>query len=393
MSPSSPRNNLALLAVFLSRSASVSLVAPTLAELSKALGTTYEGAGSLVGVLFVGYTLAVLAAGVLADRIGRRPLLLLGAALNAACTASIAGATTLGQARLIAFGLGAAGIADLTATILLAEIGGSGRGRLLSFAHGAYAVAAVAVPLAAGAALDAGLGYRGLYLAVSAGNTALFVLLAASRGLGSLRLVADPAAPPPPLRSSMTLWLAFVVGFVYIAAESGLGVWMPTFFRDRHATSDTLAAASVAAFWATMTLGRIGLSAVVDRVHRGRLMRGLALAGAGLVAVGLAADDLPVTWACLVASGLCLSALVPLHQSVVAAAFPTSAGFALGLLGVATGAGGAFAPFAIGAVADAVDGSRGQGLAWALWLVPACLVTYALVAPRLAARGATVSRR
>ena len=393
MSPASPRNNLALLAVFLSRSASVSLVAPTLSELSKALGTTYEGAGSLVGVLFVGYTLAVLAGGVLADRVGRRPLLLAGAALNALCTAAVAGAATLGEARVIAFGLGAAGIADLTATILMAEAGGAGRGRLLSFAHGAYALAAVAVPLVAGDALDAGVGYGGLYLAVAAGNASLFLVLAASRGLGSARLATEAGAPAAPLRSSTTLWLAFVVGFVYIAAESGLGVWMPTFFRDHHATSGTVAAASVAAFWAAMTFGRIGLSAIVDHVHRGRLMRGLALAGAGLVGIGLAVDQLPVTWVCLVASGLCLSALVPLHQSVVAAAFPSSAGFALGLLGVATGAGGAFAPFVIGSVADAVDGSRGQGLACALWLVPACLVVYALVAPPLAARSPVVSRR
>jgi len=381
-----------LVSVFLSRSVSVSLFAPTLPAISEALGTTYEGAGSLVGVLFVGYTIAVAVGGPLADRIGRRPLLVGGAAMNLLATLSVAFVPDLATARIAAFAYGVAGIGDLTATVLLAEAGGRGSGRLLSFAHGAFALGAVVVPLSAGAALEAGVSFRVLYAVAASVNLGLLAALFATPRLGS-RGRGPAAAPPPPGRgvrqiaASPALAFGLASAFLYIAAEAGLAIWLPTLFRDRFDATATLASASVAAYWAAMFAGRIGLSRVVDRTDRGRLLAALGLAGAVACAAVLASPIPAVAFAGAVLAGLAMSACVPVIQSMVAAAFPREQGGAvLGALGVAIGAGGAFAPWAIGALADAVGGGApGEGLATAMWMNAAALAGLAAVGP-IAAR-------
>ena len=348
-----------------------------------AFGLSFEAAGALIGFLFAGYVVAVLVGGPLADRVGRRPLLRAGLALNLLATAAVAVVPDVWTLRLVAFTLGAAGIGDLTATMLLAGEGGPRSARSRGFGHGAYAVGAVLVPIVAGVALDTGVDFRTLYLGAACVNLATLVLV----------WVADPAGPRRPpdrarvhtrgLARSRTMHLALAAVFLYVCAEAGVSIWLPTWARASLDASDGVAAAFVAALWAAMSTGRLALGAIPDHLDRAGLVKRLASFAAVAVAAALLAPSVPLAMLAVLAAGLGMSGILPVVQGQVAAAFPGASGTVLGAMGVATGLGGAVAPWLVGALAEAGHGTPGERLGHAMWVIPLFLLVFAAVGARL----------
>jgi MFS family permease len=123
---------------------------------------------------------------------------------------------------------------------------------------------------------------------------------------------------------------------------------------------------------------------VVDRVDRGPLLVVLGAGGAAACAVTLASPFPAASFAGAALAGLAMSACVPVIQSMVATAFPEQGGAVLGTVGVAIGAGGAFAPWVIGAIADAAGGAPGEGLGTAMWMNAVALAGLAAVGPAAA---------
>jgi len=371
----------ALAAVFLSRALSCGLLAPAIPEISREFGVSYDQVGSLIALLYVGYTLTVLVAGRLADRIGRLPLLYGGAILNGLCTLAVAFAPGTGTLEVILFLFGVAGVGDMTATVVLADSGSGSNGRVLSYGHSGYAIGAVVAPLVAGWAFGAGIGYRTLFLATS-GLNALVVL-----GVAAVRLRERPHAPAQPGKSrsllrSPTVLLGLAAGFLYIASEAGTVMWMPTFLQDRHQMTPAVASAALSVFWILMAFGRIVLARPVDRArNRMGLLALLFLLGGASYAVGLATDSAALAFACVAATGLFYSVTYPLLQSCMTLDNPGAAGTVIGLLATGAGLSGALSQRVVGALADRLgDGTAASGLVAALWLVPVGLVAGALAA-------------
>jgi len=387
-----------LLAVFPSGSAAAGLLAPCLVAIAASLDTDYEGVGALVGAVYVGYALAVLAVGVLGHRVRTRSLLLAGASLQVVAVLAFAAAPTSGLAQIAAFAYGAAGTADLAATAILAGMGRERRGRVLSLAHGAYALGAVVVPLAAGAVLEAGVTWRVLFAAAAVVNAGVLAWVALS-GAGGRGAGAEVEAP----RAGAGLWreAEFRRGVLamglYIAAEVGPAIWLPAWFRDRFGASMPVAAASVAVFWASMTAGRLLLAHRVDGVGARVFVSRLAIVAAcAWVAVLLSGDE-AIAFAGVAFFGLAMSVCAPALQGFAAHPFPGSETPVMGWLATMSGGVGAVLPWTIGAVADHVQragdaAAPGDGLTLALCGGPVFLAAMAVVVRRAAVSPGDPSR-
>lgn len=382
------RSVASLLAVFPSRSAAAGLLAPCLPDIAASLGTAYEGVGSLVAAVYVGYALAVLAVGIAGHRARPRALLLGGAALQVLAVASFAVSPSLEWSRIAALAYGMAGVSDLAATAILAGMGGTRRGRLLTLAHGSYSLGAVIVPLAAGTVLEAGGTWRLLFAGAAGINLMVlgWVLLSGAGREAS----ANGSAPLP--GSGAGLWrvgefrLGVLAMALYIAGEVGPAIWLPTWFRDRFGASVPVAAASVAVLWASMTVGRVVLAHRVDRPDARRLVARLAVVSAAAWLAVLLSSNVAVAFVAVALFGLSMSVCAPALQGFSAHPFPGLETPVMGWLATMSGLVGAILPWTIGAAAERIQGGTpvgaGAGLTWALAAGPVFLVAMAVVVVR-----------
>lgn len=379
-----------LIGVFLSRSAASTLVPPCLPALAELYGVSYAGAGTLMATFFAAYTVAVVAASTWGRRVSRRRLLLAGAAFQVVATVGVGLAGSLPAARLAAVAFGFGGLADLLATAILADLGGARSGRLLSWAHGGFALGAVAVPALAGVALDAGVSPRTLFLCAAALNLGMLAWL-----WGTVRDVEPHAGGAPRgtvrrLGRDRAFRAGMAVLFLYILAEVVLSVWLPTWLGDRFGAGVTLASASLAVFWGTMLLGRVVSAPFVDRVPPLRLLAGAGGATVLVLAAMLAAPTAGLALAGVVAVGLAMASMVPVLQSRVVRRFPGASVQVLGLFGLASGVAGVASPWIVGRVAERVQAAGaagpGGGLTLAMALAPVAMAALLPLLPALGTR-------
>lgn len=230
-----------------------------------------------------------------ADRIGRRPVLLVSLLAYAALTAATAAADSVWSFALLQ-GLAQVAIGTeyaLAVLVVAEETPSAGRGRALGrlLVAGPLGAIFTAVLLGAGLAHTA-LGWRAFYLV----GAAPAVLLAAARvGLretGAFQAVA--AAGPPRVRLAACLARPFgrrvaslgAVNFlVKIPVTAGAGWWVYYAERERH-LSTGLVAVDLGAAYGIGTLGFYVCGRLVDRYGRRPVATVFVLAGCGL-GVGL----------------------------------------------------------------------------------------------------------
>jgi fucose permease len=180
--------------------------------------------------------------------------------------------------------------------------------RHLNWLHASWSVGATTGPIIMTAVLARGMGYRAGYaiLALALGAMALAFLATRrswdERGpaapvavAAATAAVAEPAAAPAPYENAWSalrrgrVWLQIAVFFLYTGLESSAGQWCFTLMREGRGLTVEAAGAWTAAYWGSLTAGRIALGFVIDRIGPDRLLRVAvvgAVIGAALFAAG-----------------------------------------------------------------------------------------------------------
>lgn len=313
-------------------------------------------------------------------RLGQRPTLAIGG-IGAATGALLLCLAPAAWASIGAcFLLGLAGsLIPSVVPAMLADIHGRHRDRALAELSAACYVFAVLAPLAMGASLALGLGWRGAVLAGVVIGLSILVVG---------RRAEIPDAPPVPTaagRLPAAYWAYWLLLALVVAIEFCVLLWAPAFLERVVGLAPATAASTAAVFALAMLAGRLAGSALVGRFPPVNLYAAslvVAIFGFGLywgggspwIAVpGLALIGLGVALLYPLSLGLALEAAGP-RGAAASARFMFAVGLAI-----------LTAPFLLGAVADHV------GLANAHLVIPALAVA-ALVglaaARRLAQRPA-----
>jgi fucose permease len=238
-------------------------------------------------------------------------------------------------------------IASVT-PVMLADIHGRHRDRALAELGAACYAFAVMAPLAMGASLALGFGWRGAVLmGVALGS--LILLVGRSARIPESAVAADRRGRLPPL-----YWVYWVLLALVVAVEFSVLLWAPAFLEIVVGLSPATAASTAALFALAMLVGRSAGSAVVGRIGAHRLyaaallvtLAGFALYWAGggpLLAVpGLFVLGLGTALLYPLTLGLALEAAGP--QGVAASArFMLAVGVAI-----------LTAPFLLGDLADRI---------------------------------------
>ncbi len=287
------------------------MVAPLIPHLSTVFGASARTIGLVVPGYMIPYGIATLFYGLLSDRLGRRPVMfasLLAFVVFTALTATAQSASQLIGWRLLT-GLGASGVVPLALALMGDLFPYEQRGRPLGWLFGAMAGGA-AFGATVGVILGAFVGWRVLFVGVSAGAASVFTLLLSYRGL----FHKPSAGPLLSFRDVFAGYRSLVAGgrglrtYAYVLwngiFHGGVFAWLGLYLAQRYGLGEVgiglaLLGYGIPGFLLGPTIGR-----AADRWGRRLLVpAGLVIAS---IAVAVLIPQIPLIMAPLMAATLSL---------------------------------------------------------------------------------------
>lgn len=347
-------------------------------EVKIEFGVSNTQASLMHSLFMVGIAFSGLFLGFLADKFGRKKTLILGLAMFAtSCYLFLFGSTFTFILSLISLSGLAVGVFKTAALALIGDISRSTKEHTgtMNGAEAFFGVGAIIGPILVAWLIIQGVHWTWLYVIAGALCTLLIVLALTvnypqskgqhkqpSRLIDSLRLLKDPYA------------LGFSLGaFLYVAAESAIYVWMPSYLIcDANTVSNvyscysngltqSIAIYSVSVFFALRALGRFVGIWMMQRFEWTKVLLLFSFLimlcfMAGLIAgPTLAVFLFPLT-------GIFMSVIYPTFNSKGISCFEKRQhGSVAGVILFFTAAGAAAGPFIMGMVSDAYGGDAKYG--------------------------------
>jgi fucose permease len=339
-----------------------------LAPLQTELGVKRGDVAFYPSLFALGLVVVGLSGGSLVARIGRRPTLRLslgGMVLGGLLFAVPGRIPTLLGALLL--GLGAALLIQLVPA-LLAVLHKRSAAAALGEANGVASAASVVAPLAVGAALAVGIGWRIGYLAAPLIALAAAFLPVWRLDVPSTQVLPEGTVSEPGTRL-LGRWFDLLVA---VSVEFCMIFWAASAMGDWHHATAGQAPALASLFLVGMATGRFLASPITRLLPDTRVVifTSIGVAGAGFLLFWLA-PSLVMSAAGLALTGLGVALLYPTIVSLVVAAWPHSPDRAAARAALASGLAIGIAPFLLGRLSDAI------GLRAAYLIVPALLVVLA----------------
>ncbi|MCU7554589.1 MFS transporter [Alteromonas sp. ASW11-19] len=350
-------------------------------EVKVAFSVTNAQASLMHSLPMLGIAMSGLLLGFLADKMGRKPTIILGLAVfGVACYSFLIANDFVFIVSLMTLSGIAVGVFKTGALALIGDISSSTRQHTATMngAEAFFGVGAIIGPLIVAYLIHQGVAWQWLYV-IAGGVCTLLIVVALSVRYPSYVRSHKHDVEKVSLLKSLTLIknpyaLGFSVGaFLYVAAESAIYVWMPSYLvcdaTTLRATYDcysegmaqTLAIYSVTAFFILRAAGRfVGIWmmshfnwALVLMLFSGAIVVCFALGLVGGKQVALYLFPL---------SGIFMSVIYPTFNSKGISCFPRHQhGSVAGVILFFTAAGAASGPFIMGVVSDSMGGDAKYG--------------------------------
>lgn len=338
-----------------------SLLVPSLVPtLETRFAQSDAGVGFALFVIAVGYTVGSFAGGALTERVGRRIVLPVAAAVAAAGLAGQYGAGTwpvfVGAAVVVAVGSGA--IDGGMNALVLDVYGGTASGRL-NAAHLGFGVGALSAPLVVGQALGRAIDWQALFGATAVVALA-FVIVLARAPMPSGRHAREAEAASA-TRTAIFTTLPFVALAIaiatYVSAEIGVSTWLVRYLSSAAAPLG-LATAALGVYWGGLTLGRLVAALTAHRIPTVPFAV-VAVLGTSVALVGaLLASDVTLSVVLFGLVGFASGPVYPLIMSIAGRCFPRRSALVAGSLAGFAVIGGIVYPPLVGLLSASV-GIRG----------------------------------
>jgi predicted MFS family arabinose efflux permease len=285
------------------------MIAPILPRLAQVFGTGVGFTGLAVPAYLVPYGLTSLVWGPVADRMGRRPIILGCLLAFGAVTAGTATAGSVGEfvGWRVAAGVVASGVVPVSLALIADVLPFSRRGRALGWLFGGMA-GGMAVGSTAGALGEPLVGWRGLFVIVAAGTALTLALVFAllperPRGGGRVAPRAIARGYAALLRNRRARRVYGYVGFNAVL-QSGIYTWLGLYLHQRYGLGPTGIGLALLGYGVPGFLFGPAIGRAADRYGRALLIpAGVAVSAVAAFALAV---PLPLALAAVVAAGLSL---------------------------------------------------------------------------------------
>lgn len=312
----------------------------------------FQGGTILLGA-YIGFLLATLFTGILADVLGKKVVILIA---SLCLITGILGYTSTRSypvltGSMLVLGLGFGAIEVGTNTIIV-DLYADQKGKYLNLMSVFHGMGSMLAPLYAGALLTAELSWRSIYrfdlLPVIVMFT-FFLLLRMPRTVGSVAERLDLRAVQRIIFKGPIILLFIMIG-LYVATEIGIATWIVELLQKSRLQSVVQSTRYLSFFFASIMIGRLLGSFIIDRVGYFRSMFIACCSALLCIVLGIFGSwqfsfFLPLT-------GLFLSIIFPTITAVVSDLITENVGTVLGLLFTFAGFGGILGPWLVGLFSD-----------------------------------------
>ena len=336
------------------------LKGPLLPEMIRDGELSYSQVGTIFFSGYIGFIVATLGCGILADKVSHRGVLLLAAIGLFIGGSGFSSTTTypllIASMGVIGLGLGAI---ELGGNGLMVELHSETRGRYLNLLGTFHGLGSLTVPLFAAALLRFGFSWQWIYASSVILAITLAILFWPSAGNKKLGL---PSGTDEKLQTGADWLTVLRVAFTkqmglyylllsaYVALELSIGAWMIEYLQQARGISVASSSFFLSGFFVLLMLGRLFGAFVVDAIGHHRAIA-IALIGSCLcLTVGIFTH--PSLAVFLPLSGLFMSIVFPTVTASVSAIHRENMGSILGILFAFSGIGGAVGPWTVGVVSD-----------------------------------------
>lgn len=320
-------------------------------DIAAEFGVGTAGMGMLVSAQYAAAVIAPIAAGVLADRLGKKlPLIVASAVFGIGC-ALIGIAPALGIYIIGACLTGVGySVCESLSSAALSDLGEAEGMRYINLSQGLLSVGAVISPiLLRGMILHLGAQWRTLFFLCAAAFLILAVLLAG---------IKFPTAPQTQSAASSNgrffataLFLSLFISIVlYVGLENGFGYFVGTLFESHANWTTGLSAYAISAYWLGMALSRMLCS--LRSYHPSKMLCTCFIIIAILFVL---LPTLNSSALAILLCGLVGVAYGPVWSTLVATAatrFPEQSAAAIGVMSTGCGLGGVIYPTIMGLMAE-----------------------------------------
>jgi MFS family permease len=349
----------------------VGVWAVQLAPLSAGLGLDPAALGTALTVAAVGGLVTLFAGGTLADRVGRRPVLVIGfAGTGTAFVAmALAGSCATLIPAVLLYGLSVSFI-DLGANTVGSAYEQAYKVTAMTGLHAWFSGGALAGAIGSAAALRAGVGYRGVYLALA-------VIMAA--GLVTVLLAAIPVPPGGPPTGSpgreqrarparTRVWripaVLFAIALISVTffGDGALESFLSSYLQRTLAGGVLLSGIGIGSYHFASLLGRLTATAALRRFGERRVVTAAGLlAATGLLTAVMAPDAVGAIGGLLLV-GFAIAPVVPTTLSLAGRSAPGRSGQAVATTTAAGYGSFILSPLTIGLIAQATSLRLALGL-------------------------------
>ena len=349
----------------------VGVWAVQLASLSTGLGLDPAALGTAVTVAAMGGLVTLLAGGTLVDRAGRRPVLVIGFAGTgtAFVLMALAGSFATLIPAVLLYGLSVSFI-DLGTNTVGSAYEQAYQVTAMTGLHAWFSGGALAGAIGSAAALRAGAGYRGVYLALAA-------VMAA--GLVTALLAAIPAPPGPPGPSAPgreprarpgrpRVWripaVLFAIALISVTffGDGALESFLSSYLQRTLAGGVLLSGIGIGSYYFASRLGRLFAPAALRRLGERRVVTAAGLLAATGLLTAVMAPDAAGAIGGLLLVGFAIAPVVPTALSLAGRSAPGRSGQAVATTTAAGYGSFILSPLTIGLLAQATSLRLALGL-------------------------------
>ncbi len=317
------------------------------------LDFSYSVGGSVLLGIYIGFLIATLLTGILADLAGKKTVLIIAAVCLALGILGFSSFSTFWPLALsmLVLGLGLGAI-ELGANNMIVDLHSAQKAKYLNLMSVLHGLGSMTAPLYAGFLLANEFSWRQVYQGALALVAVMLVytLLAKypretiqkSESISFSKLMKTAF-------SGYTIWYYFLIA-IYVSTELGIGSWIVEFLQTQKGLDVSLSTQMLSLYFGLMMVGRFIGSFFVDRIGYLRIMLMVSLAAFVSIAVGVFGP--PELFFLLPVSGLFLSIIFPTITAAVSDQHVANQGAILGLLFTFAGLGGMLGPWLVGVASD-----------------------------------------
>ncbi len=329
------------------------LKGPTLPAMLAEMHIDYGAGGNLFFGEYLGFLIATLITGVLADKFGLKAVILLaGFCLVLGVSGySASRSVWLLAVSLFVIGLGL-GALELGPNAMIVSLHHERKGLYLNLMSVLHGLGSMLAPLFAGWMLSRNISWRIIYrwdLLIIAVFILFFIFLRFPRSASQESAQLNFCEIPLIAFKGQMPWFYLSIA-LYVAAEIGIASWLVTFLQDVRHVSVTASSQALSLFFGMLMLGRLLGSFVVQRIGYLRSVLLTTIGALTCIAVGLFGSRslsffLPLT-------GLFFSIIFPTLTAAASEEHTENVNTILGVLFTFAGLGGMLGPWLIGLASD-----------------------------------------